>query len=812
MIDQNIRGNRHTPWRRTLVCAFLSILIFIVAGSISQAIAGSVKVPRGAVALPNKSLKKVGTIQCGLVKGSWLAGTVYNKRWFVSHVQQSANLRLEASRAKGKKKTSLLKSATRWSQKASSGRITCRGTALQPQNLTVSTDEQGGGAIADAMTTTGASMSSPGTPTRAGYTFTGWFTASSGGSAISFPYAHGQTVGFTLFAQWTCDGTQGCSVGDVGPGGGIIFYSEPGDGVFSCGVMLTSTCKYLEAAATDLPGTLQWCNDTSTYLGASGWKIGTGMRNTAIGALTCTSGAIYLAANYVQGGRTDWYLPAGEELYALRAFARGGGVPLRSGFSPSYYLSSGERTDSGGVFIVDFSANSSQDDGGKGGTLNVRLVRAFGGSWACIDGGTCPENTLTVSYDSRAASPPLIVSTDSGGQLVSSPGTPTRAGYTFAGWFTAASGGSAISFPYTHGQTANFTLYAQWTAKTLTVTTDEQGGSVVANTLTTTGGQLVSSPGTPTRAGYTFAGWSTATYGGSAISFPYTHGQTANFTLYAQWTAKTLTVTYDTQGGSEIAGGSTTTDRQLELSQDTPTRAGYVFSGWYTQVTGGTEVAGPLYSHGQTANFTLFARWANICSTTCVVGDIGPGGGVVFYANEAGFACGPTLNSICKYLEAAPTRGLNAWTDVIYVPNYSISSATYQWSGNTDTPVGVGARGVAVGTGYQNTEAIVTQSANSNRAATVSRDYVGPNNLTDWYLPSKDELNELCKYARQETTGETSVSCTSSGSLRDGFSDWIYWSSTELDSSHAYCKWFSIGYDSFHSKGGIRVVRPIRAF
>ena len=50
----------------------------------------------------------------------------------------------------------------------------------------------------------------------------------------------------------------------------------------------------------------------------------------------------------------------------------------------------------------------------------------------------------------------------SGGSIASSPGSPTRAGYSFAGWFTAASGGNAISFPWVHGRTSSFTLYAQW--------------------------------------------------------------------------------------------------------------------------------------------------------------------------------------------------------------------------------------------------------------------------------------------------------------------------------------------------------------
>jgi hypothetical protein len=53
------------------------------------------------------------------------------------------------------------------------------------------------------------------------------------------------------------------------------------------------------------------------------------------------------------------------------------------------------------------------------------------------------------------------------------------------------------------------------------------------------------------------------------------------------------------------------------------------------------------------------------------------------------------------------------------------------------------------------------------------------NGKTDWHLPSKQELNELCKYARQQTTGDTSVACSSAGSIRGGFRNHIYWSSSE---------------------------------
>jgi len=262
-------------------------------------------------------------------------------------------------------------------------------------------------------------------------------------------------------------------------------------------------------------------------------------------------------------------------------------------------------------------------------------------------------------------------------------------------------------------------------------------------------------------------------------------------------------VTTDEQGGSAIANATTTTGASMN-SPGTPTRAGYAFAGWFTASSGGTAIGFP-YAHGQTADFTLYAQWTLLtCADggTCAVGDTGPGGGIVFYVHASGtFACGATLASTCKYLEAAPTSGTNAWTD-----------NTYAWSGNTDTQIGATAQGTAVGTGYSNTEAMVAQSNTVSRAGTISRAYRGPNNLSDWHLPSKDELNELCKYARQQTTGNTSVWCDDSGSLRSGFAGDIYWSSSETDATVAWYQAFIFGARGDTSKSDNLRVRPVRAF
>ena len=183
-------------------------------------------------------------------------------------------------------------------------------------------------------------------------------------------------------------------------------------------------------------------------------------------------------------------------------------------------------------------------------------------------------------------------------------------GHSFTGWHTTISGTGGTS--YANQASFNFasdiTLYAQWTPNNLVVTHDSQGGSSIANGSTGTGAAITTSPGTPTRDGYTFNGWFAASTGGTAITFPYTHARTANFTLYAQWSPNNLVVTHDSQGGSTIANDSTGTGAAITTSPGTPTRDGYTFNGWFAAATGGTAITFP-YTHARTANFTLYAQW-----------------------------------------------------------------------------------------------------------------------------------------------------------------------------------------------------------
>jgi hypothetical protein len=102
--------------------------------------------------------------------------------------------------------------------------------------------------------------------------------------------------------------------------------------------------------------------------------------------------------------------------------------------------------------------------------------------------------------------------------------------------------------------------------------------------------------------------------------------------------------------------------------------------------------------------------------------------------------------------------------------------------------------------------------ATTNYAAGIAWEYE-INSKTDWFLPSRYELNELCKYARTQITGNTATLCDTSGTIRSGFSTDEYWSSSESAGTNAWFQNFSTGGQNSRPKtyNTLRV-RPVRAF
>ena len=164
----------------------------------------------------------------------------------------------------------------------------------------------------------------------------------------------------------------------------------------------------------------------------------------------------------------------------------------------------------------------------------------------------------------------------------------TRAGYTQVGWSTVDGGEKVYGFEDVYTQNEALTLYPVWNTNKYTITFDTNGGSEIAP-ITQDYGTEITAPANPTRKGYTFKGWDK--------EIPKTM-PAENITVKAQWKINQYTITFDTNGGSDIA--PITQDYGTEITApDNPTRKGYTFKGWDKEI--------PKTMPAE--NITITARW-----------------------------------------------------------------------------------------------------------------------------------------------------------------------------------------------------------
>ena len=145
----------------------------------------------------------------------------------------------------------------------------------------------------------------------------------------------------------------------------------------------------------------------------------------------------------------------------------------------------------------------------------------------------------------------------------------TYTGHTFKGWYDneGLTGDPVMAIGGT--EMGNKEYWAKWTINQYTITFDTDGGSEVAP-ITQDYGTAITAPADPTREGYTFTGWDTAI----PATMP-----AHNMTITAQWTVNQYTITFDTDGGSEVA--PITQDYGTAITAPAaPTREGYTFTGW----------------------------------------------------------------------------------------------------------------------------------------------------------------------------------------------------------------------------------------
>lgn len=452
--------------------------------------------------------------------------------------------------------------------------------AIWKAELTLTYDANGGSLMSVPATQTfqsGSCTLSSYEPYRLGYKFIGWGTAA---SSTSSSYAAGSTQTFTasktIYAIWQ---------------GTVTYYANGGSGVpsaqtFIAGKSITlSSTKPTRSGYTFMGWAKSSSASTSQYNAGS---LQTFDGNTNLYAVWGAEQYLYFDANGGSGGPSTVTFASGANVTIPTT------KPTRTGCTFVGWAESAYAT------AAQYTAGSSYP---------LSYTTTLYAVWrVTISFNATSGNGSTTGSGAPAA---MNVIVGQAGKIPST--TPTRSGYNFLGWATD-------SYPkaveYAIGDsfypTANMTLYAVWQG---TVRYDAMEGSGAPSpTYFICGQQAKLSSGTPTRNGYSFAGWSTSN---TVMTPKYQAGDLVSFvvgtaTLYAVYTAApTYTVTIDYQGGTGSPATLSCLQGQSVTLPASPTKQGFKFKGFDTSRTG-TGSIGSDTTITPNGNMTLYAIWEEI--------------------------------------------------------------------------------------------------------------------------------------------------------------------------------------------------------
>ena len=170
------------------------------------------------------------------------------------------------------------------------------------------------------------------------------------------------------------------------------------------------------------------------------------------------------------------------------------------------------------------------------------------------------------------------------GDAVEIPADPEKEGYSFACWEPLV----PATMPW-----EDYTVTATWEIESYTLKFNTDGGSEIAD-ITAEYGASIEIPADPEKEGYTFAGWDAEI----PAVMPDLGDNGAEKTYTASWNINQYTITFDTDGGSEIADITAEYGASIEAPAD-PEKEGYTFAGWDKDIP--TEMPA--------GNMTVTAQW-----------------------------------------------------------------------------------------------------------------------------------------------------------------------------------------------------------
>jgi len=427
--------------------------------------------------------------------------------------------------------------------------------------------------------------------TKSGYLFAGWTTNASGtGTNYAAGSTYTPTVNITLYANWKApvvvtyniNGGSGTTPAQQTVASGISFTLPGGSGLTKSGYLFKGWNTSAEGTGTTY---------TSTY--------------TPTGNITLYARWTYPTVTYsINGGSGT--TPSSQSAAANTSITLASG----SGLSRTDYTFSGWNTNTSGTG-TNYAAGSSY-------TLTGDIT--LYAQWTRV--------TYTVTFNINGATSgtaPASMTVDSGGSItLPGNGGFSRTNYTFGGWNTGSAGnGTNYSAGSAYTPTGSITLYARWTAISVTeytITYDINGGSgtTPAAQKVTAGNSVTLNNGSGfSRTGYLFASWYNNPSGTGTV---YTAGSTypfntfsGNITLYARW-VEAWTVTF-MRGNSDDAGSpppAMAVQKGGSISipgRGTLTNGSRTFSGWSLSSSALTADYTSGNSYTPTANVNMYPVW-----------------------------------------------------------------------------------------------------------------------------------------------------------------------------------------------------------
>ena len=209
------------------------------------------------------------------------------------------------------------------------------------------------------------------------------------------------------------------------------------------------------------------------------------------------------------------------------------------------------------------------------------------------------KNPYTISYESNGGSevnPETVLFEE----LFTKPESPILINHTFGGWYLDAE--YLEEYDFTTPATKDITVYAKWNKNPYTIIYEPNGGSEV-DSETVLFKELFTKPENPILIGHTFAGWySDVEY---LEEYDFTMPATKDITVYAKWNKNPYTITYESNGGSEV-NPETVLFEELFTKPDNPILTGHTFDGWYSDAKYLEEFD---FTTPATKDITVYAKW-----------------------------------------------------------------------------------------------------------------------------------------------------------------------------------------------------------